>query len=73
MKDKCVCYIIVLAVLNSNYSLDITPLAEELHMGTKRVLDLGRVLRFTVNKSTLSLQLPLPVVTEGKPKAGKRK
>ncbi|KAL3275820.1 hypothetical protein HHI36_020564 [Cryptolaemus montrouzieri] len=66
MRDKSICYILVLAMLALNYNLDLELLSKDIKMGIKKLQEISRILGFTTNgpKSvTLKLPLPPPIVT----------
>lgn len=74
MRDKCICYILVVSMIAFNYSVNLDIFTKDLKLGLKKLQDISRVLAFSFkgsNKNTaiLSLPLPPPVVAS----SGKRK
>lgn len=74
MKDKCLCYILILSMIACGYKIRLDILAKELKMGLKKLQDVARVLAFSVSKEIATLKLPLPApVSVGKRKGGKKR
>ncbi|KAF2903016.1 hypothetical protein ILUMI_03185 [Ignelater luminosus] len=75
MKDKCLCYILVLTMIACGYKISLDILAKELKMSLKKLQDVARILAFSVSKeiATLKLPLPAPVVSVGRGRRGKKK
>lgn len=73
MRDKVLCYIMVLSLLTDNYVLNLEDVAKEVKGRTKKLQDIGRVLALSPqnykDKNVLTLKLPLPALpTLGYPK-----
>lgn len=63
MKDKCICYILVLSMLAFNNVINLEIFTKDLKLGLKKLQDISKVLAFTFrssNKSNAFLCLPLP-------------
>lgn len=63
MRDKALCYIVVLLAIVNDYKLDLAEIALETKMKLKKIQDVVRVLLFTFTdreKTLAALQLPLP-------------
>lgn len=72
MRDKCMCYILVLSMLACGYTLTLEVLAKELKIGVKKLQEVSRILAFHVSKEVAILKLPLPAPVSNIQK-GKRK
>ncbi|GJQ66593.1 hypothetical protein Trydic_g4569 [Trypoxylus dichotomus] len=67
MRDKCVCYILVLSMLAFNNAINLEIFTKDLKLGIKKLQDISKVLGFSFKGgdkkiATLSLPLPQPVV-----------
>lgn len=72
MRDKAICYILILLMFAMDYVVPFEKLAVELKLSGKRITEIGRTLAFSVkNKTNLELKLPLPAPVSGI--KGKRK
>ncbi|KAF7281520.1 hypothetical protein GWI33_004556 [Rhynchophorus ferrugineus] len=63
MRDKCVCYIIVLIMIAVNYEMDLDILAKDLKIGLNKAKELARHLGFsqsTKSKTGIVLKIPVP-------------
>nr|CAD7400270.1 unnamed protein product [Timema poppensis] len=63
MKDKAICYIIVLGLIVSNYQLDLTTLIESSKVGLNKLIQLSRAVGASLKNKTkdvVVLKLPLP-------------
>ncbi|KAK9871586.1 hypothetical protein WA026_012966 [Henosepilachna vigintioctopunctata] len=61
MRDKTVCYILTLAMLASNYKLDLEVLSKDMKIGIKKLQEMSRILAFSSNgPKSVTLKLPLP-------------
>lgn len=75
MKDKTVCYILVLAMICLNYEIECEPLSKALKIGVKKLQELGRILAFSSsgkNSNSMLLKLPLPPPLSLSPKKRKK-
>ncbi|XP_044264258.1 DNA-directed RNA polymerase I subunit RPA49-like [Tribolium madens] len=77
MRDKTVCYILVIAMIAFDYEVDFEQLAKIVKIGVKKLLEMGRILAFSSDskkKNSMTLKLPLPAsVTSSSPQKRKRK
>lgn len=63
MKDKALCFILVLAALAGDYKVNIETLSKDFKTGIKKIVEISRVLAFSAsgkNKTVVTLKLPLP-------------
>lgn len=63
MKDKSLCYILILTAKAMDYEVDLTNLAKDCKIGVKKALEISRILAFNTsskNKNVVTLKLPLP-------------
>lgn len=60
LKDKCVCYLLVLCITMNGYKLDLGMLSKDIKIGLKKLQEMSRVLSFSVDKNVAVLKLPLP-------------
>ncbi|CAH1960983.1 unnamed protein product [Acanthoscelides obtectus] len=63
MKDKCLCYIIVLAAIAKEYEVNVALLSKDLKIGLKKAVEISKILAFNTSskdKSIVTLNLPLP-------------
>ncbi|VEN42819.1 unnamed protein product [Callosobruchus maculatus] len=73
MKDKCLCYIIVLAAIAKEYEVNVALLSKDLKIGLKKAVEVSRILAFNTSSKdktivTLNLPLPAPVTFTSKRK-----
>lgn len=79
MRDKALCYIMVLSLLaDDNYIINLEDIAKEVKGRIKKLQDIGKVLALSPlnpkDKNVLTLKLPLPSLpTLGNPKKIRRK
>lgn len=68
MRDKALCYIIVLALLALNYKFDITSLSASMNAGIKKLIDISRNIgahSYTIKEQNfITLKIPLAVPTK---------
>lgn len=63
MKDKSLCFILILTAKAMDYEVDLTNLAKDCKIGVKKALEISRILAFNTsskNKNVVTLKLPLP-------------
>ncbi|KAL1513982.1 hypothetical protein ABEB36_003313 [Hypothenemus hampei] len=63
MKDKCLCYILVLLMLVMNYNVDLEPLSKDMKIGIKKLQEFARNLGFSqsaTRKTNIVLKIPVP-------------
>ena len=62
MKDKCICYILVLSLIFNDYKLSLDELTKDLKITIQKLAGMSRVIFLTVgkDKKTVTLELPLP-------------
>lgn len=63
MKDKCLCYIIVLLMIAVDYEMDLDALSKDLNIGLKKLKQLARLLGFSPSsklKNGITLKIPVP-------------
>lgn len=64
MRDKALCYILVLSLLANDYRVNLEDIAREVKGKVKKLQDIGRVLALSPinskDKNVLVLKLPLP-------------
>ncbi|XP_022913799.2 uncharacterized protein [Onthophagus taurus] len=63
MRDKCLCYILVLGIIGCDYTMSIELLSKDLKQGIKKLQELCKILSFTPlikDKTVVTLKLPLP-------------
>lgn len=62
MRDKTICYILVLTAIACDYKLNLEILGKELKISAKKLLEIARALSFTAlrNNKDIELKLPLP-------------
>lgn len=63
MRDKTMCYILVLLMLASDYQIDLDEISKDVKYGVKKLQDFSRVLAFTPtgsDKFSMILKMPLP-------------
>lgn len=73
LKDKCVCYLLVLCITLNGYKLDLEIFSKDIKIGLKKLHEMSRVLAFSIvdaNKAALKLPLPTPLslIKQGKGK-----
>lgn len=71
MKDKSLCFIVVLAALAMDYEVDLANLSKDCKIGVKKALEISRILAFNAsskNKNVVTLNLPLPAPVTFNPK-----
>nr|CAI5864447.1 unnamed protein product [Callosobruchus analis] len=71
MKDKCLCYIIVLAAIAKEYEVNVALLSKDLKIGLKKAVEVSRILAFNTSskdKTIVTLNLPLPAPVTFTPK-----
>ncbi|XP_008196560.2 DNA-directed RNA polymerase I subunit RPA49 [Tribolium castaneum] len=77
MRDKTVCYILVIAMIAFDYEVDLEQLAKVIKIGVKKLQEMGRILAFSPhlkNKNAMTLKIPLPAaVTSSSSNKRKRK
>lgn len=61
MRDKTICYIIVLAVLINDFSISLNELSQAFGVAQKRIQDFCRILSLTINKNKADADLILPL------------
>lgn len=63
MKDKGLCYTIVLLMLALDYEIDLDPIAKDLKIGLKKMQEMARNLGFSQSskvKTGIVLKIPVP-------------
>ncbi|KAG5882580.1 hypothetical protein JTB14_030129 [Gonioctena quinquepunctata] len=63
IKDKALCFILVLAAIALDYEVDVQILSKDLKIGLKKTLEVSRILAFNASgkdKHVVQLKLPLP-------------
>lgn len=63
MKDKGLCYTIVLLMLATDYETDLEVVSKDLKTGLKKMQEFARNLGFspsTKNKNSIMLKIPVP-------------
>lgn len=63
MKDKCLCYIIVLYMIAMDYELNLDPLSKDAKVGLNKIKDFSRNLGFSQSsklKTGITLKIPVP-------------
>ncbi|XP_023014844.2 uncharacterized protein isoform X1 [Leptinotarsa decemlineata] len=71
IKDKALCFILVLAAIALNYEVDVQSLSKDLKIGVKKTLEVSRILAFNASskdKNVVQLKLPLPEPVSFNPK-----
>lgn len=69
MRDKTICYIMVLSLFVGNFVVNLEDLARETKLKPKKLQEVAKVLALTSDKkdkNLFSLQLPLPAVRLGR-------
>ncbi|CAG9813628.1 unnamed protein product [Phaedon cochleariae] len=61
MKDKAVCYTLVLAAIAMEYEVNVEQLSKDLKIGVKKTLEVSRILAFNASKDKHIVQLKLPL------------
>lgn len=61
MKDKTICYVIVLALLINDYSINLNELSEAFGIAKRRLQDFCKILSLTMNKNKVDADLILPL------------
>ncbi|XP_056639495.1 DNA-directed RNA polymerase I subunit RPA49-like isoform X2 [Diorhabda sublineata] len=75
MKDKALCYTMILAAIAMEFEVDVELLSKDLKIGMKKVVEVARILAFNMkanNKNIVQLKLPLPAPVAYSPKKGRR-
>lgn len=61
MRDKTICYILVLSLLMCDYKLNLEDLSKDMKIGIKKLIEIARFLSLTVKYNKIvELKLPLP-------------
>lgn len=71
MKDKSLCFILILTAKAMDYEVDLTNLAKDCKIGVKKALEISRILAFnstSKDKNVVTLKLPLPAPVTVTPK-----
>lgn len=74
MKDKSLCFILILTAKAMDYEVDLTNLTKDCKIGVKKALEISRILAFNTsskNKNVVTLKLPLPAPVAITPKRRK--
>lgn len=68
MKDKLICYILVLAALASGtYTVDLEVLSQDMKMGMKKLMEISRLVGFASSGTKkIIIKLPLPAAPSRK-------
>ncbi|XP_072390267.1 DNA-directed RNA polymerase I subunit RPA49 isoform X2 [Diabrotica undecimpunctata] len=75
MKDKALCYTMVLAAIAMDFEVDVELLSKDMKIGIKKAIEVARILAFNAkanNKNVVQLKLPLPAPVNFTPKKGRR-
>lgn len=71
MKDKALCYTMILAAIAMDFEVDVELLSKDLKVGVKKAVEVARILAFNAkvnNKNVVQLKLPLPAPITYTPK-----
>lgn len=71
IRDKTICYILVLAMIAFDYQLDLEQVSKNVKLGVKKLQEMGRVLAFSPhgkNKNSMTLKIPLPAAISLSPR-----
>ncbi|CAH1181034.1 unnamed protein product [Phyllotreta striolata] len=75
MKDKALCYTMILAAIAMDFEVDIELLSKDLKVGIKKAIEVARILAFNSakanNKHIVQLKVPLPAPVTYTPKRRK--